>query len=494
MYRNSNLSSCDTNKKVETILPESSKDSGNTIPQTPLELTIISNDVSLFTDTDSDSHQRAISRFWARVRVAFNNNIIRSVNIVVFETGVSGLELTNKNARNTAEVPTHQFKVAQCVRTIQKHVSMLSDKEYANNGGHLSRQGMPMNVEIEFLGFHPIMFQSLIRKWTTSIMSPVSGGGRIHFDLPETMDGTQCSVTLDLSYIILPHRVDSELTLGLVNDIKHLGTSFVEVVQLVPLCSVDLSFIYGVPMRAKAGLEGDLLQYKEMQILVQQLWKYLGSNDLALVLRSTNDVGTEFDRPKSFGYHNNHQLFLLIAEKVAEDTSHTNEETTGMTSSSSHPDASTAAQSSENGVLYRYVSQADCILQQSPQNSIALGAAKDDGSNCDDFNEQTQVYSDYLRRSLEFLDTAELNPFLTDNPYRSPNENKESELSPQVDEAQQNSDNRELSQIDANNDFALSYENTWIEDSGVGLQEIVAEKTTGEGEDDISSRFESFER
>eukprot|EP00957_Ditylum_brightwellii_P160230 12198797-Ditylum_brightwellii.AAC.1 len=101
------------------------------------------------------------------------------------------------------------------------------------------------------------------------------------------MDGTQCSITLDLEYNVLPHRADSFATAALINDMKMLSASNVEVVQLIPLPSVDASLIYGVPISARAGLEVDLIRYKEMQLLVRQLWKYLATNDVAVLMRCT---------------------------------------------------------------------------------------------------------------------------------------------------------------------------------------------------------------
>ncbi len=83
-------------------------------------------------------------------------------------------------------------------------------------------------------------------------------------------------------------------------------------------------------MSARAGLEDDASRYDEMRMLARQLWKYLSTNDMGLVLRvrgggSPPDVdskgGVWEEAPNhSLGYHSStgEQLFLLICEEAVE--------------------------------------------------------------------------------------------------------------------------------------------------------------------------------
>lgn len=389
-------------------------------PTLPLDITVITHDVALFTDTNVDSHKRAVTRLWERLREKFDSNQIRSVNIVVFQSGADALEPSStwnggmdidhdddddaestgqmhvgedetgrgKNDRSAAttndqfgHVP-HRFKVAHCAKVVQSHLSHLLDKEFKRNSGLQHGRGSPMEVSFEGKDFHSIHFQSIIRDWSREIMLSASGTGCISFDLPETLDGTQCSVMLNLSYSILPYPVNSVASEGLVQNLKSWTECYFEVVQLVPLDEVDLSLIYGVPITAKAGLDGDLEQYREMQKLVAELWKYLASKDVAMVLRCIKDAeANSYGEEKPFFGGGGQKIFLLMAQIPSDE----------MRGESGEKFMATG-----NGMLYQYLSDGNQILDK-----------RDSG----DFHEvEDNDYTEVIKCSLEFLDCAKVNP------------------------------------------------------------------------------------
>ncbi len=196
---------------------------------TPVDITIISNDVAFFTDINIDSHKRALARVWERLRSKFHSNLICSISIIVFESKIAALdrpnEITSAATKDSIREPVinttsnnkvmdpatpHPFKVAYCVQEIQNHIIKLSEKEYKQQGRNVAteskKNGMPMNIQLELCDFHPILFTSILQKWSRDILSSAASDScRICFELPETFDGTQSAVTLDLSYSILPY-------------------------------------------------------------------------------------------------------------------------------------------------------------------------------------------------------------------------------------------------------------------------------------------------
>ena len=85
-----------------------------------------------------------------------------------------------------------------------------------------------------------------------------------------------------------------------------MQNAYFEVIQLVPLESIDLSIVYGVPpLVAKAALDGDLEQFREMQKIVRKLMWFARSRDIALALRYNYD-GRDLPLAKS-------EVFIFMA-------------------------------------------------------------------------------------------------------------------------------------------------------------------------------------
>ena len=264
-------------------------------------------------------------------------------------------------------------------------------------------------------------FQTLLQMWTRESLAQTyqansdidSIDGKLQFELPETIDGTMCSISLDLQYTILPDRLDSSSTMKLVQDMQllsSLSANSVEVLQTVPLQSVDSSLIYGVPMYARPGLEHDLFQYNQMKILVRQLLKYLSENDVALVLRIRHGLHKDDQEgPVASRSRNrlNDQLFLLTSQVAVQKQSiHMNTERCMQSSSALEiePDRHRKGESPCNGILYRYATK-DQILHFGNEES---NSKLEDDANSAEVSE----YADYIERSMDMLTCTGLNPFL----------------------------------------------------------------------------------
>jgi len=353
----------------------------------PVEVSIISNDVAFFTDVNIDAHKRAVARLWERLRSKFQSNQIRSINIIIFESKVSilsdpcGSGDNDENENCSIDATPHRFKVAYCVQEIKNHIVKLAQKDFANCSE--GRMGMPVNFHFDLKEFHPIMFSSILQEWSRDVInSATSDCGQICFDLPETFDGTQCTVTLNLSYSIMPYRLGSMLAKNLVDDLRLLSESHVEVLQLVQLDSIDLSLIYGTPMTVKPGFGGDVDQFRHMQVLSRSLFNYLASNDVAMVLRSSL-TETVRDNDSS-------NIYLLMGQVQ-------------LSNDESKEGTSNKAAESDHGVLCRYVARAEHIIEE--QNECEYL-----GRNAED-EELVSFSNQYISESLGLLECFQFTPY-----------------------------------------------------------------------------------
>ena len=156
---------------------------------------------------------------------------------------------------------------------------------------------------------------------------------------------------------------------------------------MTPLADIDACLIYGIPFVAKASSEGDIVQYREMKVLSQQLWKYMVTHQVALVLQMASgqrvmEARHVKDRkPFEAGaclYHSDRQVFLLVVEE--------NNDATSLPS---------------NGILYRYADRTDQILHN----------GSNDHSESMNADPAQDIYYNYIVQSLEGVQTSSINPF-----------------------------------------------------------------------------------
>ena len=391
----------------------------------PRTLTIFTNDVALFSDTAVDSHKRALGRFWDTIRCSFQNGSVGSVQVAIYETGAAALvegrrlkvskqatdsevsslegdifdvdggrgedaieEDIEEEVAATDEALAHRMRVKQCIVSLQREIQSLQEKDRR-------RSAIPISMELLVIE-SPIKFQTLLKDWTSAIISPASGtdGGKISFNLPETLDGSQCAISLDLVPSLLPYRVDSPEAAKLMMAIKALSLAELEVVQVVPISSVDGSLLYGVPMSATAAMDSDLFRYKDMKVFTRQLFRFMAMKDVAIALRCVGIRGLESTAAKNVAADTveEGQIFLLMAEHPAESTDQT------LSSSS----LSTSAAPSR-GILYRYATLDNIIHDHEPVDAL------DNDSEDEEMSEQ---YFEYVEQSLEMVDSKILNPIL----------------------------------------------------------------------------------
>lgn len=325
------------------------------------EITIVTNDVALFTDLNTDSHKRAVTRLWDRMRKYFNGRVSK----VLFLMMHSGVDVSNSDDAQTTMMGEcgidgddslyipRRLRITHAMRMIQSHISTLMQKE--SNKSQQDRSLCPMDVTFDAMPMHPSTSTSIVRDWVKDIVCSPSCSAKISFDLPETLDGLSCSVNLSVSCSVMPYSLQSQACSVLIEDVKQLNSFEFEIVQLVPLAEVDLSLMFGVPLITKAALEDDLVLFREMQKLTKEMFRYLHEQDVAIVLRTRSD---DIDQGPE-------KVFLLMAQSSADVAN--------------------------NGLLYQYASGRDQILEMACGKEEVL-------------DENSQDHADLVSSSFDLLD------------------------------------------------------------------------------------------
>ncbi len=372
-------------------------------------------------DMDYESHCQAINQWFETFKTSSNFSIISSITIVVFETGIFSLLSDHESSEPQCTTQKYsQLKMTECIMSIQSHLEGLTRNYQYNQKQNekLHEQLSTLTLRLEVMELHPVSYHKIIQKWIRNLLFPPSGGYRMCFNLPETMDGTQCSIALDVEYTIFPHRLDSFIAKDLITELKLLRYCTIKVEQLVSLSDVDGSLIYGIPLVARAGFENDLDQYNDMQILVHQLWKYLDSKDVALLLRCKYTDGKHLENTNHSsrfdGYnHAYEQLFLLMVEDSG--TTKDDQDTSTRLSETSLDDYTTNKKSFSRGILYRYASSVELLRHNTGMDidseKVLTPAKKTGDSNYD--NEIHTQYFQYIEKSLDYLEKSEINPYNT---------------------------------------------------------------------------------
>ena len=364
-------------------------------------LSIFTADTALFADRDPGSHVEGFNLFLKRASKAARTHDT-AITILVVDTAstVEGMKSAREHGSTSSKEDSdstmfNRFNILQCISAIRQRIQELPVTS--------------LKIKLEVIDGSAVDFQTLLQIWTRDSLIQTyeakpnieSLDGRLQFELPETIDGTICSISLNLQYMMLPDRIDSHSTMKLVEDMQLLSSltpSSVEVLQTVPLQSIDSSLIYGVPMYAQPWVENDLFQYDQMKILVRQLWKYLSRNNVALVLRVR--LESQEDAPLNCRSDcSEDQLFLLTSQVAVQKQSIQPSSALDIM-----PDHQRTGESPCNGILYRYATK----------NQILHFGNEESNSNSQEEENVAEVIecADYIEMSMNMLVSTGLNPFL----------------------------------------------------------------------------------
>ena len=155
-------------------------------------------------------------------------------------------------------------------------------------------------------------------------------------------------------------------------------------------------------MSARAGIDEDESRYNEMKMLVRQMWKYLSSSGIGLVLRIICEEATEEGGNSPYG---NDELFLLVCEEALEKPRVSSSDSRYDRSEALGVELATKTNPSCQGMLFRYASKHQMLRFV---NEVEMEEAEKEE---EETAEELQ-YQDYIERSIEMLANTGLNPLL----------------------------------------------------------------------------------
>jgi hypothetical protein len=426
------------NPSVDTIMDKSEK-TGTGNLSAPLEVTILSTDVALFADTTKESHVASFKDFWDHIVSNLSNESgVARIRLVIAKSSTLAVRTSKKEGETESgsegdhdrDKQVHEQALSECIQAIQETI----DDVEINGIVGASISAPSVDFTFSVMEGSPLGYQALSRHLVRSTLFAQESSCRLTFDLPETADGTQCCVSFDASYQTFPYAVDSKEAIMLRNELRSLSQQQLKLVQLVPLSAVDAGLLYGVPLCLRSGVEGNLDQFQEMEVLARVLFRFLQERDLAILLRSTNN--NRNPKPSC------EQMFLLMAQEFPQSTK----------------------QSAQTGLLFRYAHAEQLLAEATSARSCpALH---------DDLGLQ---YSDYVEEALNTLECDAFNPlgFVSESPIIM---EKSTPLYPSTTEAPVYSDSTQgaikttKSKADQPTieNSPLDQDETWNDSTGVG--------------------------
>lgn len=253
-------------------LVEEYNDNDDSSSKTPLEVTIVTTDLSWFADVNITAHSDACKGFVETVVPYFVNNRVSSIHIVVAKTNCLALKAqdTDQDEDKEQDQRAHDLAVTKCLFEIHNQLAC-----HDSTSSSLLGQ-MPVRLEMSTIHDSPIGYHHLARQWAQQ--QYVTNSSCLQLTLPETFNGTQCSLSLAVTPQLQPARGKEDYS-------NFDNASTMECVQTVPFAMVDASLVYGIPMVVTASLQDDWEEYQRMQALVQGLLANLDKRNVGLVVK-----------------------------------------------------------------------------------------------------------------------------------------------------------------------------------------------------------------
>jgi hypothetical protein len=150
----------------------------------------------------------------------------------------------------------HEIGIMRCIHSIQ--LAFAGRYEEYSKSSNSETTGPPIDIGLSSIDSSPVGYHFLARQWARQSVLAHAARKRLQFNLPETLEGTQCAISFDMSYEVLPFPVNGPRATSILNDLDVLSNSSVEVVQTVPLSSIDASLLFGLPITVKNGRKESL--------------------------------------------------------------------------------------------------------------------------------------------------------------------------------------------------------------------------------------------
>ena len=411
----------------------------------PINVTIFTNNVTFFSDNHHTSHREGLDKFWNRMQNHFENRFLSSISVTIIEDeGVYSVNKCNS---------TFSSSTMKSYHALQEHLKHLHERstlqKIQNPNSHSSQT---INIILNLVQNHHIKLTNILRKWIRQALPNTN----ITLPLPEILqDDSQCTLILTMEYAVLPSSIRSVHTWNMIQHSKKMEQSDWEVMNVISMENVNASLIFGVSMYVKAGIMGegdgsDFEEYKEMQLLAEQLWKYMSKKDVALLLRSHHE--------NYFKHGENDDYYILMVETAVESAK-LNDKNFKIELGGSRKIVS-------QGVLFRYAVDSQLVWDNRYDGEYdSINNHADDNL----VEETTAQYYDFIENSLDLLEGGDFNPLTIG--YNEKRRQKSLESNEYYSDKVGQIDVRKARIDDNNSKMAIinKERKRWEEDGGVGV-------------------------
>ena len=395
--------------EVDAIIAEDAKITGFVSSMSlkeskgPINVRIICSDVSLFCDTNVDSHRTGLQVFVDHVTPYFHRGLLCSIDITTAVTeGQLALSVEENEQRYLAlgqspdtttkeQQQNHVKAMQECVRMIE---CTLDDSMVGIHSCHNDEMATSVCCSFTMIKNSIVDFMTLSHSLVRTAL--VGRSARLacrlrRIDLPVSDDGTHCSISLEGSYEIFPFIVHSHHAKFLSSDLDDLSYMNLEVVQSMPLSMIDVSLLFGIPLVVRAGLETDYAQFQDMKILVRSLFTVLQKQDMAILLRGSSQCQSDKCSNVNSGFsYPSEQYFVLMSQETPTSMMNTAIGSAGPNS----------------GLLFR-MAHCDYLLH----DRYMMDSVQNQYQHAHDDLETEIQYMEYIENSLSTLSVGTYNPF-----------------------------------------------------------------------------------
>jgi hypothetical protein len=425
------------NKTVESTVRNNPRMPG----MGPLFISILTSDTAFALDTAEGSHKNGIDKFWKRIKRHFERDQINSINLVMLRGKTVVAHRSSRpsedaeylgsddDALSTLDLQSQRMvSITNLLRSLKEHLRFKSQDDFRHGKSAMQFDNKifaQVDISISTLSNNRVGFQQILQSWARQSLAAVAGNigcqltQKVQLQLPETSDyDGKCmrvcrcftfgsknfaqffycccrsfyyyiliaySMPCRVAYKHIPCRNVASLNLeGLMVDLKLLSQAKLKIEQLVPVESIDLSLLFGVPILIEAGINGDKNEYRNNMDVARILFKKLGEQDRALLILSTGPFDEEDaiadNTARRALFHSDYQHFVLLPE---------------LESNRNGP-------ASCQGVLYRLATSEHSF---SRTTKVIDGLASHD-------EDDVEGFSFYVETSLDSLICGPINPML----------------------------------------------------------------------------------
>ena len=318
----------------------------------PMDITLLMRTASLV--GDSTAHIEGFEAAIGNLRTYFESSKMQSISIIL---------IGNSNEEDLV------------ASSLQSSLEKLLHPSSGNEDDGIS--GLPLDISIHVIDDNYSGIKKVVRQMVRQSLKS-SESGNLAIDLPETGDGTQCQLLLEMKYNLCATSLQNQTTWGdLAQDMHVLSSSLpLQVQQLVPYSSLDASLLFGVPIRLTVGTQTqDWHDYQTMQVLFKSLLRFLQERDTVLLLQVPDSTagGVWLGRPG--------QTLVLMAREVR--------------GTNANP---------QSALLWGYANASQCLLEEE--------GMPNSGSLLDE--ETTEQLAGYVEASLEHVVCGPYNPLVNE--------------------------------------------------------------------------------